>query len=252
MRHPSHQYKRIRRLMQKAIIGYNMIKAGDRVAVGVSGGADSLVLLHILSDYKLHIYRDFDICAVHIDLGFKVKNPYLTTLREFCKNSGVDITIINTQISKTALAPDAKKNPCFICSINRRKEIYKFAHKNGCTKIAYGHHQDDIIETLLINIFFGRKIEAMNPVQSVFSGSMKIIRPFTLVSENLIKSAAREINVPISPHLCPVDGETRRQKIKDMLLTLQKTEPHANIKRNIFRSLMNVNIDFPGIDTNKK
>ncbi|MCD6117282.1 tRNA 2-thiocytidine(32) synthetase TtcA [bacterium] len=247
MKNPSAQYKRIRRLMQKAITGYHMIEAGDCITVGVSGGADSLVLLHMLSDFKLHIYHDFDICAVHIDLGFKGKNHYLTKLQKFCQDSGIDIKIIQTQISKAALDPDAKKNPCFICSMKRREEIYKFAHRNRCNKIAYGHHQDDIIETLLINILYGRKIESMNPVQPVFSGTLEIIRPLALVPETLVKSAAKEIGVPIIPNLCPVDGKTRRQKIKEILSVLQKTEPNANIKRNIFRSMLHVNIDFPEI-----
>jgi len=245
MKNPSTQYKKLRRVTQKAISGYEMINPGDRIIVGLSGGPDSFTLLHMLNEYKKYIFNEFEISALNVDLGFKGNTENLKKISIFCKERDITFHTVKTDIKKLALAPDAKKNPCFICSLNRRKEIYNFAFKNSFSKIAYGHHQDDIIETLLINILFGRKIDTMYPVQEVFSGDIKIIRPFSLAPEHLVKSAAKEINTPQTKKLCPVDGDTRREKIKDIINKLQKSEPYANIKRNIFRALLNNTLNFP-------
>ena len=123
----------------------------------------------------------------------------------------------------------------------RRRKIYETAHREGCNKIAYGHHRDDIIETLLMNMMYGRKIEAMNPVQEVFKGKMHIIRPFVYIEETLLKQFARELKLPILPKLCPEDGSSRRQKIKEIIDHLQSEEKHANIRKNIFRALYHSN-----------
>jgi tRNA 2-thiocytidine biosynthesis protein TtcA len=129
----------------------------------------------------------------------------------------------------------------------RRKEIYKIAAGEKCNKIAYGHHQDDIIETLLINILYGRKIGAMNPVQDVFGGKMRIIRPFVYVEEAMLKKFASEAGLPVLPRLCPMDGNTRRQKVKELIRSLQKSEKYANIRKNIFKALQHVELDWPKV-----
>jgi tRNA 2-thiocytidine biosynthesis protein TtcA len=126
--------------------------------------------------------------------------------------------------------------------LNRRRKIYEIAHHEGCNKIAYGHHKDDIVETLLINILFGRKIEAMCPVQEVFKGRMHVIRPLMYVEEALLKKFASESGLPDLPRPCPVDGHTRRQKVKDLIAALQKEEKNANITGNIFKSLSHINL----------
>ncbi|HEX9934852.1 MAG TPA: ATP-binding protein, partial [bacterium] len=162
---------------------------------------------------------------------------------------GVPHCFVHTEIARSALDEQARKNPCFICSMYRRREIYRIAHAEKCNKIAYGHHQDDIVETLLINILYGRKIGAMNPVQEVFKGQMHIIRPFVYVEEELLKKYALEAGLPVLPRRCPVDGGTRRQKIKEMIRSLQKDEPHANIRKNIFKALQHVEMDWPKVNS---
>ena len=238
-------HNKLRKRMEKAILDYRMIERGDRILVAISGGPDSLSLLKLLHDGLIHVTNDFSIHAVHLTLGFKESEPPGWKLLEsYFKKLGVSHSIIHTEISKIALASDAKKNPCFICSLYRRREIYKVAHQQKCNKIAYGHHKDDIVETLLINILYGRKIEAMNPVQEIFKGKMHIIRPLAYIEENLLKDFAEESNLPVLPNPCPMDGYTRRQKIKELIISLQKGEKNANIKENIFKSLTHVNVAF--------
>ncbi len=238
-------HKKLRSAMEKAILEYNMIDEGDRVLVGVSGGPDSLSLLKLLHERQIYAEQKASILACHVTMGFEEKGePSWKALEQHFQNIGVEYRIIHTDISRHALDPDAKKNPCFICSMYRRRKVYELAHTEGCNKIANGHHKDDIVETLLINILYGRKIEAMNPMQEVFQGKIHIIRPLAYVEEELLKKFAVESRLPETVRLCPVDGQTRRQRIKEMIADLQAQEKNANIRENIFKSLRHVNIHF--------
>lgn len=238
-------HKRIRKLAEKAILDYGMIAPGDRILVGVSGGADSLALLKILKDGLVQLGHPFALIAAHIDLGFNEPSARNSErLAAHFEVLGVEYEIVHTEISRLAFAPDAKKNPCFICSHHRRRSIYEIAHRTGCTKIAYGHHKDDIIETLLINILYGRQIGSMNPVQEVFGGRRRIIRPLAYVDEGLIKSFALECGFPDLKNRCPAEGKTRRQRIKEVIRALQDGEKHANIRENIFKAHYHVDVDF--------
>ncbi len=236
-------HKTLRKRMVRTIREYRMIEPGDRILVGVSGGADSLTLLQLLADPYIRKTFAYDLFALHINLGFRTREkdgwPRLTS---HFQEMGVPFQILHTTISAKALDPDAKKNPCFICSLNRRRKVYETAHREGCQKIAYGHHKDDIVETLLINILFGRKIEAMHPVQEVFQGSMHIIRPLATIEEEHLKRFASESRLPVLPKICPADSVSRRQKVKEIIARLQREEKHANIRENIFKSLRHVNI----------
>lgn len=237
--------KKLRSMMEKAILEYDMIQEGDRILVGVSGGPDSLSLLKLLHERQAYSEPRATVLACHVTMGFEESGrPFWKTLEDHFKDIGVDYRIVHTDISRQALAPDAKKNPCFICSMYRRKKVYEVAYEEGCKKIANGHHKDDIVETLLINILYGRKIEAMNPIQEVFHGQMHVIRPLAYVEEELLKKFAIESNLPETVRLCPMDGQTRRQRIKEMIADLQSQEKHANIRENIFKALRHVNIRF--------
>jgi tRNA 2-thiocytidine biosynthesis protein TtcA len=229
--------------MEKAILDHAMIESGDRILVGVSGGPDSLALLKLLHERLVYVKNDFSIFVLHIDLGFEEAKPKSwSRLESYFQKLDVEYRIVHTDIASRALDPAARKNPCFICSLQRRRAVYETAHEQGCNKIAYGHHKDDIVETLLINILYGRKIEAMCPVQEIFRGKMHIIRPLTYVEENLLKKFAGEADLPVLPRLCPADGNTRRQCVKEIISGLQGSEKNANIRENIFKSLHHVKI----------
>jgi len=237
-------HKTIRKRMDKAIVDFGLIEDGDKILIGVSGGPDSLSLLHLLREKQLFGENSFSLAVAHVELGFGEKGkPSWQILKDHVENLGLDLHIVHTTIKDIMLDPNARKSPCFICSHNRRRKIYEVAHKIKCNKIAYGHHKDDIIETLLINILYGRKIEAMHPMQEVFQGAMHIIRPLTYVDEEMLKKFAKESALPDLPRLCPLDGNTRRQKIKELIAQLQETEKYANIRENIFKSLFHINMN---------
>ena len=233
--------RKIRNRAEKAIHDFNMIQHGDRILLGISGGADSLSLLDFFLHGFPHVTREFSFLAVHVDTGL---NRCREKLQNHFQSLNIDYRIKCTNIVSEALDPRARKNPCFICSMYRRREIYKIAAEEKCNKIAYGHHKDDMIETLLLNILFGRKIEVMNPVQPVFKGNLHIIRPFTYIDESLVKQFAKEAVLPVLPRICPVEGYSRRGRIKKLIRELQREETNANIRENIFKSFYHVNMDF--------
>jgi tRNA 2-thiocytidine biosynthesis protein TtcA len=238
-------YQKLSGRVERAVQDYGMIAPGDRILVGVSGGPDSLSLLNVLAKGLVHAPKH-SIVAVHVDLGFDEPEPKSwKRIEAHLQDLRVPFRIAHTRIGPLALDEKAKKNPCFICSMHRRKEVYQIAAEEKCNKIAYGHHQDDIIETLLINILYGRKIGVMNPVQDIFRGRMQIIRPFVYVEEALLKKFAADALLPVLPRLCPMDGNTRRQKVKELIRALQKSESHANIRQNIFKALQHVEMNWP-------
>jgi tRNA 2-thiocytidine biosynthesis protein TtcA len=233
--------RKIRNRTEKAILDFNMIQHGDRILLGISGGADSLSLLEFFSHGFPHVKQEFSFIAVHVDTGL---NRFREKLENHFQSLNVDYRIEHTNIARKALDPHARKNPCFICSMYRRRKIYKIAAEEKCNKIAYGHHKDDMIETLLLNILFGRKIEVMSPVQPVFKGNLHIIRPFTYIDESLVKQFAKEAVLPVLPRTCPVEGLSRRDRIRKLIRELQREETNANIRENIFKSFYHVNMDF--------
>ncbi len=236
-------HRTLKSRLDKAILEYDMIRKGDRILACISGGPDSLSLLKLLMERQIYPDRPFFLTALHIDLGFEEKDPRISgQIRGYFEKLRIPHQIVHTRIGEMAHAPHAGKNPCFICSHERRRHVYETAYSEGCNRIAYGHHKDDIVETLLINILFGRKIEAINPVQDVFKGTLQIIRPLMYIEESLLKRFALEEGFPSYPRLCPTDGASRRQKVKELIQDLQKGEKNANIRENIFKSLRHIHL----------
>jgi len=231
----------LKKWMEKAAIDYDMIDEGDRVLVGVSGGVDSLVLLDLLATPMLYLPR-FEVIAAHIDHGFDSSYGGYTVLERHLEGSGLPFVIKKTDIGIVAHGDANRKNPCFLCSRLRRKEIFTVAEELNCNKIAFGHHKDDIIETLLINMFYGREISTMVPNQSVFNGKYHIIRPLAYLDECLIKRYAREREFPIIENPCPTASASRRAYIKNLLKALEKD--NKKIKDNIFKSMSHVKPDY--------
>ncbi len=226
--------------MGKAIHRYGLIQDGDRVLVGVSGGKDSLTLLHLLHERRKRVPIDYEVIPVHVDIGFGSSRQEL--LREFFEAMGLSYHLVQTQIGRLAHSVENRENPCFLCSWERRKLIFQTAHRLHCNKIALGHHKDDIIETFLLNILYSAEISTMLPIQAMFKGKMTIIRPLALIEERKIERFAREMNFPLSPSGCPSSGKTKRKEVKELIGALAKVNPKT--KGNIFRSLSNVKLDY--------
>lgn len=232
----------IRKNMELAVNDYGMIREGDKILIGLSGGADSFALLKVLSGKKIFISNNISLLPVHIDLGFKNNDTDLNHLKAYLEAQGHEYIIEKSNIGTLAHSDFNRLNPCFLCSRLRRKRIFEIADANHCNKIAYGHHKDDIVETLLINMFYGREISTMKPNQELFGGKFHIIRPLAYVWEQMIKKYAAQQKFPLFDNDCPTSNTSKRKYIKNLLNRLQKDNKH--IKENIFKSLKHVKTDY--------
>ncbi len=232
--------KNIRSLVGKAIHKYQLIQDGDRILVGVSGGKDSLTLLTLLSERAKRVPIHYDLLAVHVDLGFDSSGA--DTLREFFEAKKIHYHIESTRIAELATGPLNRENPCFLCAWERRKRIFSLAQKLGYNKVAFGHHKDDIVETLLLNIFYSAEISTMLPLQPMFKGKITIIRPLALLEERFTERFAKQQGLPYFPCGCPANPTSKRKEVKELLRSLEKANPR--IKGNIFRSLSNVKMEY--------
>ena len=233
----------IRKNMELAINDFDMIQPGDKILLGLSGGVDSFVLLKMLTGRKVFVTNDFSVKVVHIDLGFTAPNyEHLEKIEDFLQQNGYSYHFEKTNIGVYAHSEKNKKKPCFTCSRWRRKRMIELADEFGCNKIALGHHKDDVIETLLINIFYGREIGSINPNQELFNGKFHIIRPFVYIWEHKLKEYGKRHDFPVFENPCPTAGNTRREYIKQLLKELTKHD--RLIKENIFKSLYHVKHDY--------
>lgn len=230
--------KRLRRQVGQAIADYDMIQEGDKVMVCLSGGKDSYTLLDILMNLRDHAPINFELIAVNLDQ----KQPGFPEhiLPEYLSTIGVPFHIIekDTYSIVKEVVPEGKTT-CGICSRLRRGSLYGFARQNGITKIALGHHRDDIIETLFLNMFYGSKLKAMPPKLLSDDKTNIVIRPLSYVKEADIERYATARQFPIIPcNLCGSQQNLQRQVIKDMLQSWEKQQ--AGRLENIFRSIQNL------------
>jgi tRNA 2-thiocytidine biosynthesis protein TtcA len=233
----------IRKNTELAVTDFQMIQPRDRIMVGISGGADSFVLLKMLSGRKIFTPKDISLIAVHIDLGFYGENPpYYDQLKAFFETNGYEYHIEKTKIGTYAHSEKNRKKPCFLCSRFRRQRMIELADRFKCQKIALGHHKDDVIETLMINILFGRQISTMIPNQELFKGKFHIIRPLVYIWEKKIKQYAQQNDFPTFENPCPSAKTSKRLYIKYLLQNIERD--HKGIRENIFRSLRHVKKDY--------
>jgi len=234
-------YLHLKKWLEIAVLDYEMIQENDRVLIGVSGGLDSFALLDLLSTPMLYLPH-FEVVAFHVEPGFDPEYAGLATLDGFLASRRCEYHLKKTDIGLVAHSQVNRKNPCFLCSRLRRKYIFEAAEEYGCNKIAFAHHKDDIIETLLINMFYGREISTMVPNQPVFSGRYHLIRPLAYIREDLVKKYARESHFPVIQSKCPTEPVSRRAYIKKLLDTLEKD--NKDIRENIFKSMRHVKPDY--------
>lgn len=221
----------------KAITDYDMLSDGDKIAVAVSGGKDSLTLLRILNDRKSFVPIKYELLAVHIDMGYPCQHPKI--LAEYFKKMGIAYHIEKIDILQGKTRKDIS---CFWCAWNRRKALFESANRFGCTKVALGHHKDDIIETILMNMFFHGEISAMSAKQELFNGKIKIIRPLAYVDEDMIVRFAKLAGFPHQKCACPNSFTSKRTKITNIIKGLKKDCP--DVKTNIFRSVKRIKEDY--------
>lgn len=234
-------FRHLKKWMEKAILDFQMIKEGDRLLIGVSGGADSFALLDLLDSPMIFIPR-FSFIAVNIDMGFDPSYSAYNTLEKYLRENNYRYVLEKTDIGLLTHSDYNRKNPCFLCSRLRRKRIFEIAASAGCNKIAFAHHRDDIIETLMINMFYGREISTMMPNQKIFGGKLHIIRPLAYLREELIKKYQQERFFPVVENNCPTSRKSRRMYVKNLLNELAKE--NKDIRDNIFKAMSHVKPDY--------
>jgi tRNA 2-thiocytidine biosynthesis protein TtcA len=217
-----------------------MIADGEKLAVGLSGGKDSLSLIWILKNRIKHIPVDYELTAIYIDPGFE--NGFAGELAEHCEKLGIELIVEHTDHGLVAHSTENRENPCFLCSRLRRKRLFEIAEGIGAKKIALGHHKDDIIETLFLNMFYAGEISTMSPRQALFKGAMTIIRPLAFLDEDIIRKFSKLMEFPVFENPCPSARRSKRHAIKKMLTDLYRT--NRKIRGNIFRALHHVKLDY--------
>ena len=226
----------------QAIMDYQMLSDGDRIAVGVSGGKDSLCLLRMLKIRQEFCPIKYRLIAVHIDLGHSRKDS--ARLKAYLKKTGYEYIIKKLELppGKSHRLKKQQNKSCFWCAWNRRKMIFQTAAETGCNKVALGHNMDDIVQTMLLNLFFNSEISAMSPKQELFKGKLTIIRPLAYVPENRIARFVQVKGMPLAKNTCSNSFTSNRKKIAQLIKDLEKTCPH--IKTNIFRSIRRIKQDY--------
>jgi tRNA 2-thiocytidine biosynthesis protein TtcA len=222
-------------------VDYRMIEEGDRILIGVSGGADSFALLDLLDSQMVFVPR-FSFIAVNVDMGFDPDYIAYRELGKYFQENNYRYVIEKSDIGILSHSDFNKKNPCFLCSRLRRKRIFEIAEAEGCNKIAFAHHRDDIIETLLINMFYGREISTMMPNQRIFGGKLHIIRPLAYLREELVKKYSKERQFPTVKNDCPTSLTSKRVYIKNLLNELELD--NKEIRDNIYKAMSHVKPDY--------
>ncbi len=209
------------RKLLKAIKEFDLIRPGDRVLVGFSGGKDSAFLVYALSILQQHEIFSFEIGALTIDLGFETSFN-LGPLAEFCKSLGVKFHSLRTEISHYAFGEDNPEGPCATCSFLRRGAMNRFAGENGYNVVALAHHHDDAVETFLMSIIFSGRIKTFLPRTELERSKITVIRPLVYCREEEIKDAVEMIGFLPVPSPCPISGNTKRAETKELIRNLTR------------------------------
>jgi len=231
--------------MRKAIQQYHMIQDGDRIAVGVSGGKDSVALLVGLARLRSFIGISYEVTALTIDPAFGGKATDHSPVTELCRGLGARHAVVPTQIGEIVFDARKEPNPCSLCSRMRRGALTNEAEKLGCNKIALGHNYDDTVETFLMNLFTEGRIGCYSPVTSFEDKNIAIIRPLVLTEEREIRRAVKRNGLPVVKSACPADGHTNREKTKELIAQLERGD--HGLKDRLFGALVRSNIDGWGI-----
>lgn len=223
----------------RAINRYGLIQANDRIAVGLSGGKDSIVLLESLAVRRKWIPIHYDICAVHIEVRNITRALDRDYYANFCRELGVSF---ETRSIEVDLTRDPGTTVCFVCAWHRRKELFHAAKELGCGRLALGHHMDDALETLLLNMTYNGTMSSMPPKLSMFGGEFDIIRPLILLHEKEIERYARIREFPVERSTCPYGNATRRADMKRIVGELSKLNGKA--KNNLFAAMSNIHREY--------
>lgn len=219
--------------VRKAVDDYHMIEEGDHIAIGISGGKDSLTLLHALHGLKRFYPKHFEIHAVTVDLGFD--NLKLDAIRSLCEELQVPYTIVKTDIGKIIFEDRKETNPCSLCAKMRKGALNNAIKAAGCNKVAYAHHKDDVVETMLLSLIFEGRFHTFSPVTYLDKMELTVIRPLIYMNEADVIGFVNKYHVPVVKSPCPADGHTKREYAGNLLRQLTRENP--GVKDRMFTAV---------------
>lgn len=224
---------------RRAIDDYQMIDEGDKIAVGVSAGKDSLTLLVALAQMRRFYPKKFSLIAITVDMGFEGMD--LTPIKKFCEELDVEYHVVPTQISKIIFDVRKEKNPCSLCAKMRRGALHTAAKELGCNKVALGHHFDDVVETFMLNLFYEGRLGCFQPVTYLSRIDLHLIRPLIYMPEKDVRYFASKVTLPVIASPCPADKNTERERMKELLHNLERE--NKGLRYRIFGAMQRANID---------
>jgi len=225
--------------LRRCIDEYKMIDEGDKIAIGVSGGKDSLVLLRTMAELRRFYPKKFELIAITLDMGYEAAD--FSTIAQLCRDINVEYIIKPTNIREVVFDIRKEENPCALCAKLRRGSLNDAAKEYGCNKVALGHHFDDAVETFMLSLFYEGRISCFLPVTYLDRSELHVIRPMLYMTEREVINFARDMELPICKSGCPVDKETKREDIKQLLRTLE-TDYH-DLRQHIFGAMQRLPLD---------
>ncbi len=231
--------KRLLSYVRRAVDDYQMIKEGDKIAVGVSAGKDSLTLLCAMAALRRFYPIKFELIAITIDMGFEGTD--FSEIEKLCRRLNVEYHIVPSQIAKIIFDVRKEKSPCSLCAKMRRGALHNAAKELGCTSVALGHHFDDAVETFMLNLFFEGRLGCFSPVSYLSRIELNLIRPMVYMPEKDVRYFAAQNELPVVRSSCPADGKTEREEMKKLLLDLDRK--HKGLRYRIFGAMQRGEID---------
>ena len=228
------QIQKLYSFIRQAVQDFDMIQEGDKIAVGISGGKDSLTLLYGLAGLRKFFPKKFEIVAMTVDLGFG--NFDLSEIQSLCKNLEVEYHIIKTEIAEILNQKVQKGTYCAMCAKLRKGALNNFAKNLGCNKVAYAHHQDDMIETMMLSLLYEGQFYSFPPVHFYPDSGITVIRPMVYIPERDVIGFKNKYSLPCVKNPCPNDGITRREYVKNLVRQIAKDNP--GVKQKMFNAIM--------------
>lgn len=231
--------KRLHSYIRRGVDDYQMIEEGDKIAVGVSAGKDSLTLLCAMAELRRFYPKKFELIAITVDMGFDGSD--FSEIKKLCEELNVEYHIAPSQIAKIIFDIRKEKSPCSLCAKMRRGALHNAAKELGCTSVALGHHFDDAIETFMLNLFFEGRLGCFSPVSYLSRIGLKLIRPMIYMPEKDVRYFASKNDLPVVKSVCPADGNTEREEMKNLLNELDRK--HKGLRYRIFGAMQRGEID---------
>lgn len=229
-------------LTRKAIEEYSMIDEGDKIAIGISGGKDSLALLYAMAGIQKFYPKHFDLEAITVHSG--IEGMDFSEVEKLCEQLGVHYTIIKSDIYEIVFNMRQESNPCSLCAKLRKGALNEKAIELGCNKVAYAHHKDDLMETFMMSLLYEGRLHSFSPVTKLERMGLTLIRPMIFINEADVIGFKNKVELPVVQNLCPLDGVTKRQYTKDLIKQLNHENP--GVRQRLFTAILDGNLpDWP-------